>query len=82
MENEESVRQYCLLEQYCFPCFKEDQQDPVKLYNGFCHICDKDIWNLIKASISTEDIKKYISLAPPGWLDIYKDELRRRGIEY
>ena len=78
MENEESIRQFCLLEEYCFPCFKEDQQDPVKLYNGLCHLCHKDKWNLIKASISTEDLRKHLPLAPSGWVELYKEELRRR----
>jgi hypothetical protein len=78
MENENSIRNYCTLEHYCFPCFKEDQQDPVKLYNGFCHICDKDKWNLTKASISIDDLKNHITLAPPGWVELYEEELRRR----
>lgn len=78
MENETSIRNYCVLEHYCFPCFKEDQQDPVKLYNGSCHICNKDKWNLIKASIPIEDLKHHITLAPPGWVELYNEELRRR----
>jgi len=75
----EGIRKYCLIEQLCFPCFQEDQQDPVKLSLGLCYICDRDKWNFIKSSISKEDLMKHIQEAPKGWLDLFKEELKRRS---
>lgn len=75
----EGIRKYCLMEQFCFPCFQEDPQDPVKLSLGLCHICDRDKWNLIRSSISTEDLMKHIQEVPDQWLELYKEELKRRS---
>jgi hypothetical protein len=75
----EGIRKYCLMEQFCFPCFQEDQQDPVKLTLGLCHVCDKDKWNLIRSYISKEDLIKQIKEAPMEWLELFKDELKRRS---
>ena len=74
-----AIYKYCIQEQICYTCFKEDQQDPVKLYFGLCHICDRDRWNSMKSSISIDDLITYMNNAPNEWLALYKEELKRRS---
>jgi len=74
-----SIYKYCTLQQICYPCFKEDQQDPVKLYLGLCYICDKDRWYSIKSSISTEYLTRHINSAPKEWAVLYEEELKARS---
>jgi len=75
----EGIRKYCLMEQYCYTCFQEDPQDPVKLSLGLCYICDRDKWNFIKSSISKNDLIKHIQDASKEWKLLYKEELKLRS---
>jgi hypothetical protein len=80
METDDAILQYCRHEGLCYTCFKEDPQDPVKLYLNFCHLCDKDIWyDTIRLKLSMEDLINYIKEAPKEWLELYKEELKRRS---
>jgi len=75
----EGIRKYCQMEQFCYVCFQEDPQDPVKLSLGLCHICDRDKWNLIRSSISKEDLMKHIEEASMHWKPLYEEELKMRS---
>jgi hypothetical protein len=79
MQKEDTIRQYCILEHYCFSCFKADEQDPVKLYNGLCYLCDKEKWNAMKLYLTVEDIKKDMERAPPHWRELFLEELKGRA---
>ena len=79
MEKDDTIRQYCILEQYCYACFKVDEQDPVKLYSGLCYLCDKDRWNSMKAYLTVEDIKKDMENAPMQWRELFLEELKKRS---
>lgn len=74
----EAIRKYCAMEHFCFSCFQEDQQDPVKLSLGLCHICDKEKWNKIRSSISTDDLIRHSQVASKEWVFLYKEELKLR----
>ncbi len=75
----EGIRKYCLMEQYCYACFQEDPQDPVKLSLGLCYICDRDKWNSIRSSISRDDLIKHIQGASRQWKTLYEEELKLRS---
>jgi len=75
----EALYKYCSTEHLCYPCFKEDQQDPVKLYLGLCYLCDRERWNSMKSSISIEDLITHMNKAPKEWVSLYQDELKRRS---
>jgi hypothetical protein len=75
----EGIRKYCLMEQYCYICFQEDPQDPVKLSLGLCYICDRDKWNSIRSSISRDDLIKHIQEASMHWKSLYEEELKLRS---
>ena len=79
MEQMAALYKYCSIEQICYPCFKEDQQDPVKLYLGLCHFCDRERWNSMKSSISIDDLITYMNNAPKEWIALYKEELKARS---
>ena len=79
MEKEDTIRQYCTLEHYCYTCFKADEQDPVKLYNDLCHLCNRDKWNAIKGYLTTEVIMRDMKVAPLPWLELFLEELKRRS---
>ena len=79
MEQMAAIYKYCVTEQICYPCFKEDQQDPVKLYMGLCYLCDRERWNSMKSSISIDDLITYMNNAPKEWLALYKEELKARS---
>lgn len=78
MEKDKAIRQYCTLEHYCYTCYKEDQQDLVKLYNGLCYLCDREQWNIIKINMTKENITRALELAPRGWRELLLEELKLR----
>ena len=79
MEQMAAIYKYCITEQVCYPCFKDDQQDPVKLYFGLCHLCDRERWNSIKSYISIDYLITHMNKAPKEWVLLYQDELKRRS---
>jgi len=80
METDKAILQYCRQEGWCYTCFKEDPQDPVKLYLSLCHLCDKEKWyDTVRLKISMEDLINCVKDAPREWLDLYNGELKRRS---
>lgn len=79
MEKEDAIRQYCTLEHYCYTCYKEDQQDLLQLYNGLCHLCDREKWNIMKVYMTKENITRDLEIAPRGWRELLLEELKLRS---
>ena len=79
MEQILAIYNYCILEKFCYPCFKDDKQDPLKLYMGLCHLCDKERWNSMKSSISIDDLVTHMNNAPKEWVDLFQEELKARS---
>jgi hypothetical protein len=79
MEQMLSIYEYCFLEKICYPCFKEDQQDPLKLYLGLCHLCDKELWETMKSSMPIHEIIAHMNNAPKEWIELFEEELKARS---
>jgi hypothetical protein len=80
MDKHDPFLQYCMDENWCYSCFKEDPQDPVKLFLNLCHICHRDRWySHVRFRISTEDLRMHIKMAPKEWLHLYQEELKLRS---
>ena len=79
MEQMAALYTYCITEQLCYPCFKDDQQDPVKLYMGLCYLCDRERWNSMKSSISIDELITHMNMAPNEWVALYAEELKARS---
>ena len=80
MENDNAIRHYCKHADWCYTCFKEDPQDPVKLYLSLCHICDKDHWySVVRLRISKDDLIRQLQVAPKEWIPLYQQELKARS---